>query len=250
MPETLRALIVDDERRARQSVRSALADQPDVEVVAEASTVDEAADHVRRSAPDVIFLDVQMRTENGFDLLKRVDRPMQVIFVTAYDEYAARAFEVNALDYLLKPIGPDRLTEALNRARASASSLPQQQSSAASNAFRYDDVFLCDEGHRPRFVRIQDIVYIKADGNYTELHLLDGDTVLTLTALHTWEQRLPDAHFARIHRSTIVQIGCVDRMERTPNATYEAHVPTRDTPLAVSRRRGAALKEHLSPPSG
>lgn len=135
MPETLRTLVVDDERHTRQSVRSALADQPDVEVVAEASTVDEAADHVLRDTPDVVFLDVQMRTENGFDLLKRVDRPVQVIFVTAYDEYAARAFEVNALDYLLKPINPDRLTEALNRARTSASSLPQQRSSAASNAF-------------------------------------------------------------------------------------------------------------------
>lgn len=249
MAEPLRALIVDDERLARQSVRSALADQPDVEVVAVAGTVDEAADHVRRDTPDVVFLDVQMRTENGFDLLERVDRPVQVIFVTAYDEYAARAFAVNALDYLLKPIDPERLTEALNRARASSSSLPQQQSSAASNTFRYDDVFLYDEGRRPRFVRIQDIVYIQADGNYTELHLLDGETALTSTALRTWEQRLPDAHFARIHRSTIVQIDCVRRVDRTPNATYEAHVPTRDTPLSVSRRRGAALKEHLSPSS-
>lgn len=249
MPDPLRALIVDDERLARQSVRSALADQPDVTVVAEAGTLDEAVDHIRRNAPDVVFLDVQMRTENGFDLLERIDQPLQVIFVTAYDEYAARAFEVNALDYLLKPLDPNRLTEALNRARTSTSSLPQQQSKAAPDAFRYDDVFLYDEGRSPRFVRIRDIVYIQADGNYTELHLRDGDTALTSTALRTWERRLPDAHFARIHRSTIVQIDCVSRIERTANATYEVQVPIRDTPLPVSRRRGTALKKRLSPPS-
>ncbi len=245
MPDALRALIVDDERLARRALRSTLAEQDGVEVMGEAGTVDEAAALIQEDAPDVVLLDVQMRRETGFDLLDRLEAPVQIIFVTAYDEYAVRAFEVNALDYLLKPVAPARLAEALHRARATETVLPQQPSAPGDATFRYDDLFFYEEGRQPRFIRIADIVYIEAAGNYTELHLTDGATALTATTLTAWTEQLPFAHFARIHRSTIVNVERVERIDRAPNYTYDVFVAGRDAPLAMSRRRAKALKDRL-----
>src|SRR5690606_39831558 len=113
-----RAVIVDDERLAREELRYLLQDHPDVEPVGEADTVRRACDVIAATRPDVVFLDVQMRGESGFDLLERTDVPFEVIFVTGFDRYALRAFDVNARDYLLKPVRPDRLSETLHRLRA------------------------------------------------------------------------------------------------------------------------------------
>lgn len=244
MPDVLRTLIVDDERLARRALRSTLAAQDGVEVVGEARSVDEAAALVREAAPDVVLLDIQMRRETGFDLLDRLDAPVHVIFVTAYDEYAVRAFEVNALDYLLKPVDPARLAQALDRVRATGSALAHG-SPRTADAFRYDDLFFYEEGRRPRFIRIADIVYVEAAGNYTTLHLTDGATALTSTTLTGWADRLPDTHFVRIHRSTLVNTERVEHIERAPNYTYEVYVAGRDAPLAMSRRRAKALKDRL-----
>lgn len=240
----LRALIVDDERLARRGLRAALDDQANVQVVAEARSVDDAETAIREHTPDVVFLDIQMRGETGFDLLDRLEQPLHVVFVTAYDEYAVRAFEVNALDYLLKPVDPKRLAEALRRVRASEDALPQQ-SADASDAFRYDDLFFYEEGRRPQFIRIRDIAFIQADGNYTEVHLTDGTMVLTSTTLSRWDERLPGDHFVRIHRSTIAGLDKVERMERVSGGTYAMHVEGYAAPLGVSRRRARDLKDRL-----
>ncbi len=246
MPDdVLQVLIVDDERLARRALRSALEEQGGVEVVAEARTVDEAAAAIRKQAPDVVFLDIQMRGETGFDLLDHIHQPLCVVFVTAYDEYAVRAFEVNALDYLLKPVDPARLAEALRRVRDSEGTLPKTSDEDA-DAFRYDDLFFYEEGRRPQFICIRDIVFIRAAGNYTELHLAGGAMVLTSVTLSRWEERLPGDHFARIHRSTIAGVDKVERIERAPNGTYAVHVAGYDAPLDMSRRRAQALKDRLA----
>lgn len=245
MPDVLRALIVDDERLARRALRSALAEQGNVEVVGAAGTVDEAAALIRETGPDVVLLDIQMRRETGFDLLDRLDAPVQVIFVTAYDEYAVRAFEVNALDYLLKPVSPARLADALDRVRTTETALPQQAPARDDATFRYDDLFFYEESRQPRFIRIADIVYIEAAGNYTELHLTDGATALTATTLTAWTEQLPSAHFTRIHRSTIVNVEHIERIEQAPNYTYDVFVTAADAPLAMSRRRAKALTDRI-----
>ena len=242
MSDPLQVLIVDDERLARNAVRSALDAVMGVAVTGEAASVDAAAEQIRAEAPDVVLLDVQMRGETGFDLLDQIDTSVQVIFVTAHDEHAVRAFEVNALDYLLKPIDPDRLAEALQRARQAETALPENEG-ADPEAFRYDDVFFYEEGRRPRFIRIRQIVCIEAAGNYTELHLTDGTSALTATTLSTWADRLPNTHFARIHRSTIVNVERVIDVERNAGRTYTVHVDGRDAPLSMSRRRARALKD-------
>ncbi len=242
MSDSLQVLIVDDERLARNAVRSALDAVAGAAVTGEAGSVDAAAEQIRAEGPDVVLLDVQMRGETGFDLLDRIDTSVQVIFVTAHDEHAVRAFEVNALDYLLKPIDPDRLAGALQRARQAETALPEHEE-ADPEAFRYDDVFFYEEGRRPRFIRIRQIVCIEAAGNYTELHLTDGTSALTATTLSAWADRLPNTHFARIHRSTIVNVERVTDVERNAGRTYTVHVDGRDEPLSMSRRRARALKD-------
>ncbi len=250
MPDALRALIVDDERLARRTLRSTLAARDDVAVVGEAGSVEAAAALIRETTPDVVLLDIQMRRETGFDLLDRIDTPIHVIFVTAYDEYAVRAFKVNALDYLLKPVDPERLAQALRRARTSDRALPHEptdQSDDASDTFRYDDLFFYEASRQPRFIRIRDIVYIEAAGNYTELHLTDdAPSALTSKTLSTWAERLPADRFVRIHRSTIVNVEHVTHIEPAANYTFDVFVAGQGAPLAMSRRRAKTLKDRLS----
>lgn len=153
----MNALIIDDERIARQELKRLLSTHPDIEVVGEANSGEQALELISRLAPDVIFLDVQMPGMSGFELLERVDDVPQVIFTTAYDEYALKAFEVSALDYLVKPIAPGRLASAVTKLR------PRQ------DRVRLERVFV-KEGDRCWLVRVSDIFLLESEGNYTRLH--------------------------------------------------------------------------------
>ena len=251
----LRAIIVDDERLARGALRRLLAAHEGVEVVGEAGRVAEAAALVQAHRPDLVFLDVQMRGETGFDLLAHPDVQavaFRIVFVTAFDQYAVRAFDVHALDYLLKPIDPPRLAEALARARTStapaAAPTPPTASPGAEGGgrLRLDDLFFYEEGRHPRFIRIRDVAFIRAAGNYTELHLADGDHVLVHKPLAAWEEALPPEHFVQVHRSVLVHVAFVERVERAPNYTYDLYLRGFAAPVPMSRRRASALKRRLS----
>ena len=237
--EPLRVVVVDDERLARLALRTLLAGVPDVVVVGEASGVDEAEALIRRERPGVVFLDIQLRGETGFDLLARDVGPFHTIFVTAFDAYAVRAFEVHALDYLLKPVHPARLVEALARARDPAATPAVPQRAAA---YRYDDLFFQDDARRSRFIRIRDIAFIRAAGNYTELHTAGAPPLLVLRPLATWEAQLAGTPFVRVHRSVLVNLDFVERIERGVSYTYELYVRGYAAPLAMSRRRAIELK--------
>ncbi|HEX6994417.1 MAG TPA: LytTR family transcriptional regulator DNA-binding domain-containing protein [Gammaproteobacteria bacterium] len=237
----LRAVIVDDERLARRALKSMLAAEQDVVVVAEAGSVDEAEAAIRREQPDVVFLDVQLRGESGFDLLGRGAGPFRTVFVTAFDTYAVRAFEVHAVDYLLKPVDPTRLAEALRRLRASAAHVEQSE----PTAYRYDDFFFHADERRPRFIRIRDIVFIRAAGNYTEVHTGNDRPVLVLRPLAVWEAQLAGTPFVRVHRSVLVNSAFIERIERGPNYTYDLYLKGHREPLPMSRRRALELKERF-----
>jgi two-component system LytT family response regulator len=237
--DRLRVILVDDERLARRALRALLAAQPGVEVVGEASRVDEAEALIRRERPSTVFLDIQLRGETGFDLLARNAGRFHTIFVTAFDAYAVRAFEVHALDYLLKPVQPGRLIEALARARDPAVA---RAATERPVTYRYDDLFFHDDPRRPRFLRIRDIAFIRAAGNYTELHMLAGPPVLVLRTLSTWETQLAGTSFVRIHRSLLVNLDFVERIERRPSHTYDLYLRGQATPLQMSRRRATELK--------
>ncbi|HET8698565.1 MAG TPA: LytTR family DNA-binding domain-containing protein, partial [Gammaproteobacteria bacterium] len=205
--------------------------------------VDEAEALIRRERPDVVFLDVQLRGETGFDLLLREAGPFRTIFVTAFDAYAVRAFEVHALDYLLKPVDPIRLAEALARARhpATAHAAP-----GPTPKYRYDDLFFHDDARRPRFVRIREIAFIRAAGNYTELFTAAGPPLLVLRALASWETQLAGTPFVRVHRSVLVNLDFVERIERGAAYSYELYVRGQTAPLAMSRRRAVELKRRMA----
>jgi two-component system LytT family response regulator len=241
-PEPLRAVVVDDERLARRALRTLLAAERGVEVVGEASRVDEAEELIRRERPGVVFLDVQLRGETGFDLLARDLGPFHTIFVTAFDTYAVRAFEVHALDYLLKPGVPARLAEARERARRPPAARAAPQGAAA---YGPDDLFFHDDPRRPRCVRIREIAFIRAAGNYTELFTAAGPPLLVLRPLSAWEAQLVNAPFVRVHRSALVNLDFVERIERGASYTYELFVRGQAAPIAMSRRRALELKRRI-----
>jgi two-component system LytT family response regulator len=240
MKPQVTALVVDDERLARKEVITMLQDHPEVLVVGEADSVESAAEAVSRLDPDLIFLDIQMPGPSGFDLLERIETRARVIFVTAHDQFALRAFEVNALDYLLKPVSPGRLARALARARAGAIELP-----ARPRRLAHDDRLFLMLGNRYRFLKVSSIVAIHAAGDYTDIHLTEGANGLVLRSMKEWESLLPPQYFVRIHRSTIINMDYVERIEELSNCTLGVRLKGVAESLLISRRCALRLKSRL-----
>ena len=160
-----------------------------------------------------------MPGESGFDLLDKIDISAKVIFVTAYDEYAIRAFEVNAVDYLLKPVNPKRLAQALNKLEETESEVGEPPRS-----LEYDDRLFLMVGTHFKFLKVNSILSINAAGDYTEVLTKDGHKGLTLKSMKEWENRLPDQYFIRIHRSTIVNMEHIDRVEEWFNYSFKVYL--------------------------
>lgn len=250
-----RALIVDDERLARSRLRTLLAAHPEIAIAGEADSAATAVGEIERLAPDLVFLDIQMPGASGFDVLEQTERTFAVVFVTAFDEHALRAFDINAVDYLLKPVTAARLAQSIERVKRAAvtgvvpgvvdevTTVDADGGGAGGNAgLTYQDHLFVNTGGRARFVKISSIVYISAAGSHSEIVTADGRRALLPKPLREWEARLPTAHFARIHRSTIVNLGFVERMEQSFNYTYEVFLRGIQTPLALSRRYAVRLK--------
>ena len=230
------AILVDDERLARKELRSMLAEHEIIDVVGEAETVAQAAELVHAKNPDVIFLDIQLPGETGFDLLEKITA-CKIIFVTAFDAYAIRAFEVNALDYLLKPINPARLAQAIERLTTNESApVPPIRD------LEYEDRLFIEVDERSRLLKVSDIIVISAMGDYSQILSSDGQKSLVLKSLRDWEDRLPGKHFTRIHRSTIVNLDYVERVESWFNRSYRIHIRQLTEPLVMSRRYAARFK--------
>ncbi len=236
-----RALLVDDERLARKQLRTMLADFPEVKVVAEAAAVSEALAATQMHRPDVVFLDIQMPGASGFDFLESAEGPFSTIFVTAHDRFALRAFEVNGLDYLLKPIESERLRQAIHRLslknEAAAPTVPSLESS---------DYLFVTSSSAARFIQIKRIQYVLAAGPYSEIFMDDGSKWMMLRSVKEWQIRLPQGQFARIHRSTIVNLDFIDRIELLPNYSYRVLLRESKGTLLMSRRSALILKERLA----
>ncbi|MFY7997231.1 MAG: LytR/AlgR family response regulator transcription factor [Candidatus Kapaibacteriota bacterium] len=266
---TINALIVDDERLARLELRQALSEFSDrVSVIGEARSKGEAVDFITSPPngvrPEVIFLDINMPHGSGFDVLEEIDyegsTPVQIVFVTAYDEYAVRAFAVNALDYLLKPIDPDRLERTIERlwkvlekeGRTTYTSQEEpahQGSSQAAPSLTVEDYIFVTLGKQRRFVPVPEIVCITANDNYSEIWLPDGKRAMMLRTMNEWEAMLPESDFLRIHRGTIINRSYLDASRPfEPTGGSAAFVYLRDIaePFAISRRSFAKFKEQLA----
>jgi two-component system LytT family response regulator len=241
MPAQFRALIVDDSRLARLDLKNLLAGFAQIEIVAEASSVASAVKAIGESNPDLIFLDIKMPGESGFDLLEKTEVRAKVIFVTAFDQYAIRAFEVNALDYLLKPVSADRLAQALERLRQDQRTWGQPRA-----RLEYDDLLFVNMNNRYSFLRVQDILKISSSGAYTEVVTSKGQKGLMLRSMKDWEQRLPENRFVRIHRTTIINIEHIEKIEEWFNRSYRVFIKSLEKPVVMSRRYAATFRDRLS----
>jgi two-component system LytT family response regulator len=239
----MKAIIIDDERLARTELRKLLQEFPEIEVVDEAANVEEGLAKVESHNPDLIFLDIQMPGKTGFDLLAELERAPQVIFTTAYDEYALKAFEVNALDYLLKPIEPKRLADALHKlangdhGNHSATFHPDGNRSLLTEN---DQVFVKD-GDRCWFVKLSEIRLFESVGNYAKV-FFSTNKPLILKSLNSLEERLDDKVFFRANRKHIVNLRLIDKIEPYFNGGLLLELKGGEK-IEVSRRQTVKFKE-------
>lgn len=225
------ALIIDDERLARAELRRLLAAHPEIEIAGEACNGDEALTLIAQASPDLLFLDVQMPGLTGFDVLERLDEIPQVIFTTAYDAYAIKAFEVNALDYLMKPISPARLAAALAKVRP------------RSGPTRLERVFVRD-GDRCWIVALPDIFLLESEGDYTRVHF-SGQRPLIRRSLNALEAQLDPAVFFRANRQEILNLKWIDKVDL--GVAGGLSVTLRGgRAVEMSRRQSGRLREILS----
>lgn len=246
----MKALIIDDERLAREELRDLLQSQGDVEVLGEAGNATEAISLLGSLPVDVVFLDIEMPGRNGFELLADLPvAPREVVFVTAYDQFALRAFSVNALDYLLKPVNPLRLAETLNRLRQrlggtaaeNQDAVPAEAQPGNLTQLREDDQFFLRDGDRCWFLPVRSLILIEACGSHARVHLADGKPLLNRT-LASLEARLPPSLFLRANRSQLVNRLHILSIEPWFSGCLKVKLKG-DLEVEFSRRQAQALRE-------
>ena len=242
-PPKVRTLVVDDEPLARDKIRLLLEKDPDIEIVGEAANGQDAVEMIERHCPDLVFLDIQMPGLDGFGVLKKVgpDRVPGIVFVTAYDQYALQAFDVHALDYLLKPFAAKRFNETLQRAKEQLRSRPggaltQQILSllgGLGTVHRYLERLVVKSSGRVYFLKVEDIDWIEAAGNYLNIHIGTQAHLLRET-MNNLETQLEPRKFVRIHRSTLVNIERIKELSPLFHGDYVVTLST-GTRLTLSR---------------
>ncbi len=239
----MKAIIIDDERPARAEMKRLLKPHPEVEIIGEAASSEEALQLIATAKPDLLFLDVQLRGDTGFDLLAQLSGKLpRVIFTTAYDEYAVRAFEVNALDYLLKPVEPARLAEPELRASETGdASVPEPGKAGAFTA--NDRVFIRSED-RCWFVPVREIRMLESEGNHTRVYF-GKEKPLIYRSLNSLEERLPGAVFFRANRSQIVNLTFIENVENWFSGNLKVRL-REGGEVEISRRQSIEFRERNS----
>jgi two-component system LytT family response regulator len=243
----MRALIIDDERLARQELKSLLSQYHEVEIVGECNNAESAIQKIAELRPDLIFLDIQMPGKNGFELLQDLAVVPAVVFVTAYDEYALKAFEVNALDYLLKPVQAARLEETIKkivkRESAETKALSPSTDIAVGVLHEKDQVFVKD-GEKCWFVRLEDIRLFESEGNYVRI-CFQTNRPLILRSLNYLDERLDTRVFFRASRKHIINLRWIESVENWFNGGLMVKLKGGDT-VEISRRQASRLKDMMS----
>ena len=245
----MKAVLIDDERLARNELRRLMAAFPDVELVGEAANSRQARELLEKLAPDLMFLDVQMPGESGMELLASLEAPVpEVIFTTAYDEFAVKAFELNALDYLLKPVDPARLAIAMEklRAKGAATKAAAPTDTAKQNRDRLatgDKVFV-REGERCWFVEVGSIRLLESEGNYTRVHFDNAQPQL-FRSLNAMEERLDPKYFFRANRRQIINLTWIDKIEPWFSGGLLVHLKG-GAKVELSRRQTQEFREKMS----
>jgi len=242
----MKALLIDDERLARSELRRLLAAHPQIEIAGEAADADAARERIAQLKPDLLFLDVQMPGEDGFALLESLEAPLpQVIFATAFDEFAVKAFEFNALDYLLKPVDPARLAAALAKLESvSAPDAPAGDAAAHTERLQAQDKVFVRQGERCWFVEVRTIRLLESEGNYTRVHF-DGAQPLLFRSLNAMEARLDGRMFFRANRRQVVNLEWVETIEPWFSGGLLVHIKGGPR-VELSRRQAQAFREQMS----
>ena len=240
----IKAIIIDDERLARNELKKLLQQHPEIEIIDEASNVDEAIEKIDLAHPDLLFLDIQMPEKTGFDLLAELEKAPKVIFTTAYDEFALKAFEVNALDYLLKPIDPKRLADAIQKLQAE---IQLEQASLSGNVrgplLESDQVFVKD-GEKCWFVKLEEIRLFESVGNYAKVYF-STNKPLILKSLNALEERLDPNVFFRANRKHIINLHWIEKIEPYFNGGLLVELKAGEK-IEISRRQTVKFKEMMS----
>ena len=240
----IKAIIVDDERLARNELKKLLEQHPEIQIIDEASNVDEGVEKIDLAHPDLIFLDIQMPGKTGFDLLSELEKSPKVIFTTAYDEFALKAFEVNALDYLLKPIDPKRLADAIQKLQTE---IELERASLSGNTrgplSQSDQVFVKD-GEKCWFVKLEDIRLFESVGNYAKVYF-STNKPLILKSLNALEDRLDDHIFFRANRKRIINLQWIEKIEPYFNGGLLVELKGGEK-IEISRRQTVKFKEMMS----
>ena len=239
---TYRALIIDDERLARVSLSDMLADYPGIQIIGEAESVADSINLISRLNPDLLFLDIQLSDGTGFDLLNKISYPGGIIFITAYDEFAIRAFEVNAIHYLMKPVSHKQLSDAISRLEKK----DREKEPAVPTNYKYSDRLLLSCGNFLNFVKVSTIATITAAGDYTLIRTGNGKEFINSKTMTEWENRLPENHFLRINRSTIINFDAIETTEQVSVNLVLITVKGIPQPLRISRSYCKKIREKFN----
>lgn len=243
----MKALLIDDERLARRELKHLLEKHSNkIQVIGEASNGEEGIKAIKKQNPDVIFLDIQMPEMNGFEMLKKLDDIPNVIFVTAYDEHAIEAFKVNALDYLLKPVDPERLKEALDKLNT------QNEEEFESNVIdsrkdrklNIEDHIFIKDGEKCFYPKLSEIRFFESHGNYIKVYF-DDKRPMILRSLNALEERLDENDFFRANRKYIINIHWIKHIENWFNGGLKVFLEENEE-IEISRRQAIKFKDIMS----
>ena len=240
----MRALIVDDERLARKELTNLLQEFQEIEIVGEAVNAEDAEEKINSLKPDLLFLDIQMPGKTGFELLESLDSVPDVVFTTAYDEYALKAFDYNAMDYLLKPIEPDRLKETVSKLIARQSKKEEEKTETEPSKLGPSDRVFVKDGDKCWFVKLENIRLFESDGNYIKIYF-DNFKPMIHKSLNALDEKLDDRSFFRASRKHIINLTWVESIESWFNGGLMIVLRGGDK-VEVSRRQAARFKEMMS----
>ena len=242
----MKTIIVDDERLARKELNTLLENHPEIEIIDEAVNADDALEKINHHQPDLVFLDIQMPGKSGFELLEQLDKTPHVIFTTAYDEFAIKAFDFNALDYLMKPVQEERLKESIHKVQTMMERKPEEKefdATADRKLTIHDQVFVKD-GDKCWFVKLEDIRLFESDGNYIKVYFNTFKPMIH-KSLNALDERLDERSFFRASRKHIINLRWVDTIETWFNGGLLVQLKGGEK-VEVSRRQAARFKEKMS----
>lgn len=245
--KTIKTIIIDDERLAREELKSLLKQYDEIDIIGEAKNGEEGIQKIKELKPELIFLDISMPGINGFEMLKQLEEIPKVIFVTAFDEFALKAFEINALDYVLKPVDPIRLQEAvlkLNQKEDDFTSNLEGQISRKDRLLSLNDSVFIKDGEKCWFIELNKIRMLESDGNYVKVYF-DTFRPLILRSLNSFEERLDPEYFFRANRKFIINLKWISSIENWFNGGLQVELREGEK-VEISRRQAIRFKELMS----